>query len=495
MLISPLQKYEPKDWSGLTTENHLGALFGLEPQLLSNVIEMIYKVNLGDDLMHMLDQFPTITIDDDRPYEWLLQGADEKNIPLIQAEDASGTVAGAAGFTEPGKAITRFFMVFPERYFEATDVIVGNKPDSYKLRIVSEPVTQGLYFSYEVELVTGDYTLFVPPSELAAGTRWSKEYSQVEQTLSKRGGGVHHTSPFRMSNVLSMIRKQYTVPGNMIRQGKNKPFAFAWKDQNGKVQSTWLGKLDWDCMSQFRREQARLLMFGTSNKTDLGTYGNKGDSGYEIRSGAGLREQIAPSNIFFYNNFDLDWLTEVLMGLSVGKLPEDRRRFVLGTGEYGMYQFHKASEDKASNFTPNFNQDRIYMTGPNKMGYKGQFLEYKTVNGITVELMHIPQYDDPIRNKIYHPDGGLAESRRYTIMDFGTADGEANIQKVSLKGEEFIYRYIPGLRDPFSPYNNQTSPSLAASPIDGYEIHKAFIGGLRVKNPMRMAELIPNLLY
>ena len=491
MLISQLQKYEPKDWTGLTTENHLGSLFALEPQLVSNLIENIYKVNLGDDLISFMNQFPVEYLDDDRPYEWFLQGADEKNIPLVAAYANFDKDALPAS---PGVNGTRFVLEFPERYFEATDVIVGEKVDLYSLRVVTDPINSGSNWLYEVELLTGDQSLSVAPQDLALGTRWSKDYSLVEQTLSKRGGLTHHTSPFRMQNVMSMIRKQYTVPGNMILKGKNKPLAFSWKDQNGKTQTAWIKKLDYDFMVQCQREIARLLMFGKPNKRADGTYGNSGDSGYEIRSGAGLREQIAPSNKFYYNNFNLDYLTETLLGLSVGKLPEDKRRFVLGTGEYGMFQFHKAAEAKASNYTPNFDQGRITHSGNNKMSYKGQFLEYKTVNGITIELMHVPQYDDPVRNKIYHPDGGLAESRRYTIMDFGTADGDANIKRVSLKNQSEIFRYIPGLRDPYYPGDSTTKPGMAASPVDGYEVHKGFIGGLRVKNPMRMAEYIPNLL-
>ena len=493
MQISQLQKYEPKDWTGLTTENHLGSMFAQEPELVSSLIENIYKVNLGDDLISFMNNFEKEYVDDDVPYEWFLQGADEKNIPLVAAyaDFSKNALTIAAGVSH-----SRFVMEFPERYFEATDVIVGDRPDLYKLRIVADPVNAGANnWLYQVELVTGDQNLSVPAEELVAGTRWSKEYSLVEQTLSKRGGLTHHTSPFRMQNVMSMIRKQELVPGNMIRKGKNKPLAFSWKDQNGKVQTSWIKKLDYDFMVQHRREVAKLLMFGSSNKKSDGTYGNAGDSGYEIRSGAGLRDQIAPSNQFMYNDFNLDYLTETLLGLSVGKLPEDKRRFVLGCGEYGMYQFHKEAEKKASNYTPNFDQNRITHTkGSNKMSYGGQFLEYKTVNGITIELMHIPQYDDPIRNKVYHPDGGLAESRRYTIMDFGTADGEANIKRVCMKGDSEIFRYIPGLRDPYSAYDSQTSPTMAATSVDGYEIHKAFIGGIRVKNPMRMAEYIPNLI-
>lgn len=490
MLVSPLQKYEPKDWSGLTTENHLGALFQLEPQLVSNVIEHIYSVNLGEDFVGFVNKFPVMEINDDRPFEWLLQGADEKNIPLVGAytSDLSTTP------TKAGIAHSRFYMVFAERWFEATDVIVGNKPDHYKLRITADPILLGSGFAYEVELVTGDPLLFVPAAELLAGTRWSKEYSIVEQTLSKRGGGVTHVSPFRMQNTLSMIRKQYEVPGNMISKGANSPLAFSWKDQNGKIETRWIKKLDWDFMVQFRKEKARLLMYGNSNRAADGTYGNKGESGYEIRAGAGLLDQCAPSNVFTYNTFSLDWLTEIALGLSVGKLPEDKRDFVLSTGEYGLYQFHKAASEKVSMFTPNFTQDRIYTTGDGKMGYKGQFLEYISVNGIKFKLMHDPMMDDPIRNKIYHPEGGLAKSREYMLMDFGTANGEPNIQRVKLRGEEEIFRYIPGMRDPYSAYGNMTAPTMAASSVDGYSVYKAFIGGLRVKNPMRMMRIIPSLL-
>ncbi len=491
MLISPLQKYEPKDWSGLTTENHLGALFAQEPQFISKVIEQIYKVNLGgDDIVSFLDQFPTEYVQDDTPFKWMLQGADEKNIALTAAY---ADVAGNALPAKPGYALGTFVMVFSEKLFFATDVIVGEKPDLYKLRVIKDPEPMDGLWAYTVQLVTGNDFLSVPTDELAAGTRWSKEYSLVEQTLSKRGGEVSHTSPFMMENTLSMIRKQYKVPGNMIRKGENKPLAFSFVNSEGKMETRWIKKLDWDFLTQFRRERARLLLYGNSNKKDDGSYGNIGESGYEIRAGHGLYEQIAPSNIFYYNKFDIDWLTEIAIGLSVGKLPEDSRRFVLSTGEYGMFQFHNAVESKVTGWEPNRFNDRITISG-NKMTYKGQFLEYRTVNGITFELMHDPMKDSPIRNKVYHPDGGLLSSREYDLLDFGTAGGDSNIKKVMLEGEEEIFKYIPGMRDPYSPYNNLTQPGMTASSVDGYEVHKMFIGGLRIKNPMRCARILPNVV-
>jgi hypothetical protein len=306
---------------------------------------------------------------------------------------------------------------------------------------------------------------------------------------------MSHTSPFRMENTMSMIRKQYKVPGNMIRKGKNKPLAFSWIDPYTKKQITsWIGQLDWTFKTQFRREIAKLLIYGGSNRMPDGTYGNIGDSGYEMRTGFGLYEQVAPSNIFFFNNFDIDWLCQVALGLTVGKVAEDSREFLLSTGEYGAYDFHLAASNNSVKYTPNFTEDRIYMTGEGKMGYRGQFVEYSWINGIKFKLMIDPLKDDSVRNKILSPYGGLASSHSFDIWDVGTSDGEPNIQRVAIEGDEEIYRYIPGMRDPFSPYNNLTSPGMTTNGVDGYEVLKMFIGGIRVKNPMKCARLIPNLL-
>jgi hypothetical protein len=492
MLVSKLKVFDSKDWAGLTTETHLGNIYGIEPHLTSKLIDNIYDVNLGLDLDRFMDQFPSIEVPQ-MEYDWMLQGVDVRNYPLIEAYNSNNEAPGSAGFAQPGIAMTEFYLVFGERVFEATDFIVGEDTEAYALRVMEDPKPVGTNWEYKVQLITGDYNLFVPVSELQAGIRFSKEFSGVESTLSKRGGGVTHTSPFRMRNRLSQIRKQYTVPGNMIDFGANTPVGFQFKTKDNKIHNTWLGRLDWDFMTEFKREKAILLMYGKNNKTNQGTYVNKGESGYQLEMGSGLMEQISPSNIFYYNTFDLDYLQDILMSLSVGKLPEDSRRFVLGTGEYGWIQFHKAVEARGLAFSTNNAGNRITGSG-NNLRFGGQYTKLGLLNGIEVELIKVPHFDDINREKVMHPDGGTLKSREYLIMDFGTQGGSTpNIQKVKRKNNEEIFRYIPGLRDPFSPYNNLTKPSMTVSSVDGYEVHKMFIGGVKVHNPMRMARLIPNI--
>ena len=498
MKISKLQLVEPKHWSGLTRESHLGWLGMQEPTLISKVIDRVYEVNYGaDNIVSMIERLPTYLLDEDGEYQWMLQGSDERNIPLLGA-NITGNIPGpgdrfVAG-DRPGLARSQFFMFFPERYFDVTSVIVGMYPDNYSLRVVDEPQPFGNGWRYRVELVTGDDTLFVPVEDLVAGTRWSEEYGLVEHELSKRGSGVKHTSPFKMQNTTSYIRKNYDVPGNMITKGKNKPLAFAFVDQEGKMQTRWIDKLGWDLMVQFRRDKARLLLGGKSNRLSDGSYGNKGESGNTIRSGFGLYEQMDGGNLMFYNDFSLDKLTDFAMDISVGKLKEDSRKFLLSTGERGLYEFHKAASEKASGITWLQSGHNIKTSGGKVTLDEGQFMSYISVNGIQFDVMIDPMKDDAVRNKVWHPNGGLAQSYVYDIWDIGTTNGNPNIQKVCVKDNEEFFGYIPGMRDPFSPYNKLSSPRMMATSVDGYSVFKQYIGGLMLRNPFKTGRIIPNIL-
>lgn len=492
-LINALQKFSPKDWSGLTTVNHIGAMYGENPIMVSDFISKIYDVNLGLDLDRFMDQFPSMEIDRDTPFEWMLtNNSPFKNIPLIQyyTDVALSQQPGAT----PGIGTSRFWLEFNDRIFEVTDVIApaSYAKETYQFRVMTDPRPNGSNWVYEVQIVSGDDTLFAPQNILTAGVRWVKMYALNEQTLSQRGSSsLTFTSPFRMQNRCSYMRKEHMVPGNMIDQKENAPLGFYFIDNNGNRQTTWLGTLDYNFMLDFRRMKSMLQLYGKSLKNSQGAYGMKGESGYEIKTGYGLMDQISPSNVHYYSTFNLSVIEEILLSLSVGKLPEDKRKFVLGTGEYGMRQVHKAIETLSVSYGPNRTEARI--TGDMKnLTYGGQFKKYVIINGIEIELMHIPFLDDPSLCADEHPDGGILSSYEYLILDFGTTDGKSNIQKVNAKNTD-AFKYIPGLRDPFTPNNPGSKPGMTVSKVDGYEILKAWGGGIKVHNPMRMARLIPNL--
>ncbi len=491
--ISALQKFEPTDYQGLVTENNLGQMGMLSPILVNKTIDNIYEVNVGLDLDRFMDQFPTLELDDDLPFEWSLNSQSQfKNTPLIAFYDSTLSSQPAS----PGIGNTDVWFEFPDKLFSEIDVFAPADygKETYQWQI-KEWRPSGSNHLYRASLMTGDSNLFQPATELVAGKRFVKMFSPVEQTLSQRGSNsVTHSSPFRMQNRLSMIRKEFMVPGNMIDKKANNPIAFPFVDASGKVQATWLGKLDYDYMVEFKRQKAMLGLYAKANKNSQGAYIQKGESGYEIKMGSGIYEQISPSNVHYYSSFNIDVLSDILMTLSVGKLPQDRRKFVLGTGEYGMRAFHRSVETKSVAYGPN----RIEMRFSGSMDdlkYGGQFTAFGFINGIEVTLMYIPFLDDPSLCATQHPDGGLLSSYEFLILDFGTQQGNPNIQKVTLKGGKGeMNRYIPGLRDPFTPNSSGTHGAMTVSKVDGYEIIKAYIGGTKIHNPMRCARFIPNLV-
>jgi hypothetical protein len=492
MRISPFQLTDAVQWSGLTTENHLGYLGMQNRQLISPIVDSILEQNLGLDFDRFMDNFPKFTIESDKEFEWLMAGPDIKNYPLISVRDSSGAVPAKAGINH-----TRFFMEFPSRMFEPTDAIATDSKEFYQLRII-EARQIGAHCEYEVELITGDPSLFVPASELVAGKRYAKLYSPVEQTLSQRGGTVQHNSYFKLRNRCTSIRKNVDVPGNMIDAGQDTPMgtAFMVKDENNKpkMQKTWLSKLDWDFRTQLRREKAYRLAYSQWNQTSQGTYVNKGESGYDLKMGAGLFQQISSSNVHYLNNYTLDQLQDILLSLSVGKLPQDQRKFVIATGERGWIRFHKLVEARGLPFSANNAGNRITGTG-NSLRFGGQFTSLGLLNGIEVELMKLPFLDDPTFNTAVHPDGGLVSSYEMLVMDIGTSNGKPNIEKVVVKGSESdIWGYVSGLRSPFQPSGTQNAPTQIANLKDGYQVGVMSIGGIKVNNPTRIARILSNFV-
>lgn len=494
----PTIRHEDKDWSGLTTSNHLGYMFGENPIQITKFVDTIYKVNLQDDLVSKLNQYPIEYISDDREYEWMLMGASNKNIPLVRATDLSGNAFTST--STPGKYGEPFYMYFEEKRFYHTHVIVGHKPDLYHLLVTDEPVQIGTDFRIKVQLVIDDAEAYIPYTELAAGTRWSADYSLSTQILSSTGSDISFNSPFKMANRISMIRKKHMVTGDMINKGKNEPIQFAWQYGNdgGKPKEfkTWLNRVDWQFMSEFRREKAHMLMFGKSNRRADGSYGNLGESGYEIKAGMGLRDQISPANKFYYTQFNIENFVRWALDLSVGKVPGDKRNFVVGTGEHGLRMISAAIERYAganalSFGTENNRMQTLSNAGDNKWNYtRPQFVKFADINGLRFEFMHIPEYDDNVRNKLRHPDGGVVESYRLTLMDFGTSNGISNIQQVRVKGQDPVWGYEAGLRDPFSPGGQKVK--LMTTPVDGYTMHQADWCGVKVHNPLAMGEWILN---
>ena len=452
-------------WKGLTKENHLGAIFQQAPQKATNLMVQLLAFYRGKTLDTFLNQFPVKEFDDDSEYYWDVIGSSRRNIPLIEARDEDGSVV-TAGSGMIGAGTAPFYLVFPEDWFAYGEYIVGNLNEIYQFRILEDAKMEGTNAVYRVELAGGN-TQGVPAERLLPGERFSVEAAFVEKELSRKVGDVRFTSPVSMRNEWSVVRIQHKVPGSML----NKKLAVGipvTKETSGRytksVMNMWMHNVDWEVECQFSEYKNNALAFGRSNRTSNGEYMNFGASGNVIKTGAGLFEQMESSNTTYYNTFSLKLLEDALYELSASKLDYGDRYFLIKTGERGAIQFHKEVLKTVSGWTQfvldNNSIGVVQKTQSNlhqnALSAGFQFVEFKAPNGVRVKIDVDPFYDDPVRNKIQHPNGGVAFSYRYDIMYIGTMD-QPNIFKCKIKGNNEYRGYQWGLRNPLTLVNQQVT--------------------------------------
>lgn len=487
-------------WKGLTRENHLGSIFQNSSQKATNLMVQLLAYYRGKTLDTFLNQFPVREFDDDSEYYWDIIGSSRRNIPLVEARDETGTVV-VAGAANVGAGTAPFYLVFPEDWFADGEVIVGNLNQVYPFRILGEARMEGTNAVYKVELMGGN-TLGCPSERLLAGERFSVEYAPVEKEFSRKVGDIRFSSPVSMRNEWTTIRIQHKVAGNMLNRKLAVGIPMVHSDPSGKqvkdVANKWMHYVEWELEQQFSDAKNNALAFSTSNRNANGEYMNFGKSGSVIKQGAGLFEQMEVANTMYYNKFSLKLLEDALYQLSASKLEYGDRTFLIKTGERGAIQFHKAVLNVISGWTQfmldNSSIGVIEKTQSvlhsNALSAGFQFVEYKAPNGVRVKLDVDPYYDDPVRNKIIHPDGGPAFSYRYDILYIGTMD-QPNIFKCQIKGQNELRSYQWGLRNPWT---GQMGNPYASFDEDSAIIHRMATLGICVLDPTRTMSLIPAIL-
>lgn len=488
-----------KAWSGLTLKNHIGAIFGTQPQLISPLTTVLLQNSGMKNLDTTLSLFPEKVLNTADDFVWKVVGSDERNIPIAGYAQVDG-VNVVVGNVGAGRSV--FQLTFAEKWFTKMHVIAGPRPDTYQVRILDEPYENGTSYTYDCEVWGGQESLAgIPYDEFTPGNRFSIESAYAEDELSTQGAGIQFTSPYLMRNSVSTLRMEHKVSGAMI-DCKVEPVYFAGietRDPNtGKVHksTTWMQEVYWQFEKAFSRIKSRTIMFGRTNRDEKGRYLNKGNSNIEIKAGSGIREQMEVSNTISYNKFTIRLLEDVLSELSEGKLDFSERKFMMRTGERGAAQFNRAATQAASGWKElfdNTNQNAISKVSSkfndNAFVAGFQFVEWRAPNNIHVMLEVDPMYDDKVRNKILHPDGGVAESYRYDILYIGSME-EPNIQKIKVRGDDELRGYMAGIRDPFSGRRGGIMQLMEDSAT-----MTAMCGtGAMVKDPSRTLTLKPTIL-
>jgi hypothetical protein len=481
-------------WKGLSKNNHLGAIFAKEPQKATTLMVELLAAHRGKNLESYLSQFPVKMFDTQEHYTWEVIGSSRRNIPILEGRDESGTVQTSGNIGVGGLP---FYLVFPEDWFADGNVIVGELNELYPIRILGDAKVEGTNYVYKCELM-GGITTGIPASETSTGKRFSVEYSPVEEELSRGVGDVRFSAPISMRNEFSTIRIKHKVPGSMLDKKLATGIPVMTSDGKRMIFNAWMHYVDYQVEETFSDEKNNIIMYGRSNRNRNGEYMNFGKSGNVIKQGAGLREQMEVSNVLYYNTFNIKLIEDALYELSASKLGFSDRKFILKTGERGAAQFHKAVLNTVSGWSAlPMSNDAVGMiskttsnlhTNALSAGY--QFVEFKAPNGVIVKVEVDPMYDDPVRNKIMHPNGGVAESYRYDLLYIGSTD-QPNIQLAKVKNLNEVRGYMWGLRNPFT--GTMNNPNMAYDE-DSATIHKMSVLGVFILDPTRTMSIIPSIL-
>lgn len=479
-ILNSLVLYRSKRFSDLVEENMLAQALVTRPHEVSTVISYIfgkYENSTLDFLTMGLGK--TLTIEN-RQYEWPVMIESDKAITIRSAKWNGAAIT--AGLT-PGLNGTPIQVWVGEKWF-GPGAIVAFDDREFQARVQGEPYQDGPDFVYNLVIADGKPDSFIPPTLLAAGKQISREGSAYEE-YSDEADIVNYQLPFKLRNHLTTMRLQYDITGDAY----SSVMVIAMKDpSSGKTSYLWSDYQEWRALRQWNETIERYSVYSKYNANSDGTTDLIGTNGRPVYIGAGLLEQIAPANKRYYTTLTADILDEFLFDLSYNILGTGERKFVALTGEMGMKEFDRVLREKASTYTL---IDSKFITGSGQdLTLGGQFTTYKMLNGIELTLKHFPMYDNIVYNRKLHPVSGKPlESYRFTIVDIGGRDGEANLVKVVRKDREMVMWYVGGSVAPGAGHGKSVT-TLRSNGKDGYTVNFLSEQGIMLRFPNSSGELI-----
>lgn len=481
-ILNSLVLYKGKHFSDLIDTNKISQASQQNPYQVATVLSYVFGTKDGgyttslDMLTGGLGNVMTI---DKASWEWNVVLDTDRAITI---RDAKWNGMPITETSTAGLNNTPILLWLEEDYFGPTAILTFDNKD-FQVRVSGAPYQDGNLFVYTCFIADGKPSSYIPAEYLKPGCQVSRLASAVEE-YSEEGDILNYSTQFKMRNYLTTIRINYDITGSAYSE----VMAIALKDpKTGKTSYLWADYQEWLGLREWYKRCERQLVYMQSNVNKDGSCNLKGTNGRPVYIGAGLLEQIAPSNRRYYTKLTAELLEDFLFDLSYNVLGTSERKFVALTGEMGMREFDRILKEKVTQMNLT---DTVFVTGSgDSLTFGGQFKTYKMTNGIELTLKYFPLYDDPIQHRELHPVTlKPKESYRMTFLDLGRRDGEANIVKVVRKDREFVTWYTGGAVSPAG--YAKSKDTLRSNGKDGYTVY--FLGemGIMLRDPRACGELI-----
>lgn len=495
-------------WKGtVTKDNHLYGIFRTNPQKASEIMTVLMSsMHLPTLDSYLSREVPVREYEDDSELFWDVVASSRRNIPLVEARKADGTVITAATTGNVGVGYEPFYLVFATDWFADGEILWGNMNELYPVIVKENGKAEGTNTVYLVEPFGANLAGGIPVERLLPGELFSWGYAPIEDNFSRKVGDVRFSSPISMRADWQRLRLQHKVGGRELgkRLAANIPVS---REINGKtvtaMAQSWMYAVTWKIEETWSEYKNNALDRGVSTRFENGEYSNFGKSGLPNRQGAGFREQIAAGNQYYYTKFSMGLLEDALMSLFAGKIDFKNRKVVIRTGERGAAMISKEAKKEMSGWLP------LLYGGTSSVPYisKGPATDFAGNNGVTIANPQVTRWvssnglivdilvdsakDDVHTNKVMHPLGGPAESYRIECCYAGDEE-QPNVQKCTVKGQGEYRGYQWG---PFyNPFTGDANNMSASFDEDAAVVHYKATQGIVVYDPTRCTTLIPAIL-
>ena len=481
-ILNNLTLYKGKWFSDLIDTNKISLASQQKPYEVATVLSYVfgtkdsgYNTSL-DMLTGGLGNVQTI---DTPNFKWKVMIDADRAVTIRQAQWNGANITN--GVTA-GLGNTPILLWLEDNWF-GPGAILEFDDKNYTARISGAPYQDGNLWVYTCFIANGNPSSYIPYTCLQAGSQVSRLTSAYEE-YSEQADILNYQTGFAMCNYLYTTRLSYDITGSAF----STVMAVALKDpKTGKTSYLWSTFQEWTAMREWYKRMERALVYNQNNVNKDGSCNLKGANGRPVYIGAGLLEQIAPSNRRYYTRLTAELLEDFLADLSYNVLGTNERKFIALTGEMGMREFDRVLREKVVNMNL---VDTVFVTGSGQnLTLGGQFTTYKMLNGIELTLKYFPLYDDTIHNRKLHPVTlKPIESYRMTFVDLGRRDGQSNIVKVVRKDREFIQWCTAGSVTPAGYAHSNTE--VRSNAKDGYSVHMLGEAGIMLKDPRACGELI-----
>lgn len=481
---SPLQLYTaPRNLTGLVEENKLWEAYRMEPDKLPAVMAKAFGMKNGQvGLVEMLTQGRGRVTErkiKNRRYRWELFTEDNRSIEVSGLLNASAT---------PGIGGEIFYLVFAEKWF---DLGANLRADNGQIvRVMEDPYQQGNEFVYAVQLNSNNPADYLESINVQAGARFMEVWADYEEG-SIRGTGVSVSTPAMLENQIATYRKTVSVTRHGHYAKQFMPIMSKGEDGKPKQSYVWAEDVIWQAMKEMQTQMAWAGMYANTKK------GHQiGSSGRPIMSGAGLRQQLAPSNKREFvgqpTYEDFNDFAESLYQAAIEAGNE--MEVVVLTGTDGLRIVEDVIAKQLAVRFPNMIVDSNYFVKKDgkDLSLGGYFRVLELPCGITLKFKNFALYNDRDFHRLYNPKTGNPwESSRFTFLNFGlNSNGEPNIQKVIPEGGQGLVWAVGGSTDPSGAKRSKSAQG--ASGFDGYDVHFLEEYGYVITDPTLCGELVPS---